>query len=117
LGDRWGGQFGAVIPAVDDRLKASIILYGGLTGLPDDPPESDFRNYLAHVKVPTLILAGRNNLEYPLERAVRPMLNLMGTPMDRKNLIIYEDPYSAPHYEFVKESMAWLDRYLGAVRR
>jgi len=53
-GMSWGGLLGAIIPAVEERLKASVLVGGGLTGL--GRPEANQINYVTRVKTPTLLL-------------------------------------------------------------
>ncbi len=49
---------------------------------------------------------------YGLERAIKPMFQLLGTPAPDKRLILYDTDHIPPRTEYVKETLAWLDRYL-----
>ena len=62
------------------------------------------------------MLNGKYDMNFPLETAVRPAFDLLGTPEKDKKLIIYDTDHYIPKREFVTESLAWLDRYLGPVR-
>jgi pimeloyl-ACP methyl ester carboxylesterase len=73
--------------------------------------------YIGKVKIPTLMLNGRYDLTFPLETSVKPMFDLMGTPAGDKKLVLYDTDHFIPRNELIKESLAWLDRYLGPVRR
>ncbi len=55
-------------------------------------------------------------MTFPLELNVRPMLEMMATPAAHKRLIVYATDHFIPPDEFLKESLAWLDRYPGPVR-
>jgi hypothetical protein len=44
------------------------------------------------------------------------MFDLPGTPPEHKRLILYETDHIPPRIEFIKESLAWLDKYLGPVK-
>ncbi|MFH1762724.1 MAG: SUMF1/EgtB/PvdO family nonheme iron enzyme, partial [Gemmatimonadota bacterium] len=114
-GMSWGGYFGAIIPAVEERLKASVLVAGGLWGL--GRPEACDLNYVTRVRIPTLILNGRYDVFFPPETSSRPMLELLGTPVQDKRLILYETDHIPPKAEYIKETLAWLDKYLGPVRR
>jgi dienelactone hydrolase len=113
-GMSWGGALGAIIPAVEERPKVSVLIGAGFIGLAR--PEADAINYVTRVKIPTLILNGRYDMVFPLEKSAKPMFDLLGTsPLD-KQLKLYETDHMPPRNEFIKETLAWLDRYLGPVK-
>ena len=109
-----GGVLGAIIPAVEERLKTTIILGGGLTGL--GRPEANQINYITRVKTPTLMLHGKYDTIFPFETSIKPMFDLLGTPDEHKELKLYETDHISPRIDFIKEILAWLDRYLGPVK-
>ncbi len=113
-GMSWGGRLGAIIPAVEDRLEASVLLAGGLSGLAR--PEANGINYVSRVKTPTLMLNGKYDTIFPYETSTKPMFDLLGTPDEHKDLKLYETDHIAPMNDFIKETLAWLDRYLGPVK-
>jgi serine/threonine protein kinase/dienelactone hydrolase len=110
----WGGTLGAIIPAVEERLKVSVLIAGGFqeTGR----PEADAINYVTRVKIPTLMLNGKYDTMLSLETSAKPMFDLLGTPVEQKRQILYESDHIPPRNEFIKEILAWLDHYLGPVR-
>jgi serine/threonine protein kinase/dienelactone hydrolase len=112
-GMSWGGWLGAIIPAVEERLKASVLSGGYLTGR--GRPEAYGLNYVTRVKTPTLMLNGK--YDNALETGIKPMFDLLGTPAEHKQLKLYETDHIPPRNEFIKETLAWLDRYLGPVKR
>jgi len=114
MGMSWGAYMGSIIPAVEDRFMASILLGGGLMGL--GRPEANDMTYVNRVQTPTLILNGKYDVFYPPETSSNPMLDLLGTPPEHKRLILYETDHIPPRVEYIKESLAWLDKYLGPVR-
>lgn len=115
----WGGYFANVIPAVDDRFKANLVVIGGFAVTPpflEEPfPEADLVNYAPRVTVPTLMLNGRYDLTIPYETNAKPMFDLLGTPAEHKAQKVYDTDHFIPVNELVKESLAFLDRYLGPV--
>jgi eukaryotic-like serine/threonine-protein kinase len=112
-GMSWGGALGAIIPAVEDRLAASVLLAGGI--LDRARPEVHPINYVGRVTTPTLMLNGRYDVG--LDDAIRPMFDLLGTPPEHKRFILYDSDHIPPRTEFIRETLAWLDRYLGPVAR
>ncbi|MEJ2613648.1 MAG: protein kinase [Ignavibacteriaceae bacterium] len=113
-GMSWGGLYGAIIPAVENRIKASVLISGGLVlrGL----PEVSEINYITRVKIPTLMLNGKYDMILPYDKAIKPMYDLLGTPKKDKKLILYETDHIPPKKEFIKETLAWFDKYLGPVQ-
>jgi eukaryotic-like serine/threonine-protein kinase len=116
LGLSWGGIIGTIIPAVEPRIKANILVLGGFNYTSAAQPEAQGLNYVSRIKVPTLMLNGKYDMRFPLEATVRPAFNLLGTPEKDKKLIIYDTDHYIPKRELMTESLAWLDRYLGPVR-
>jgi dienelactone hydrolase len=113
-GMSWGAMIGTIILAVEKRLKASILLAGGFA-VKGKRPEVDQINYITRVKTPTLMLNGRNDSFIPYETFIMPLYELLGTPNEHKELKLYGTDHIPPRKEFIKEILAWLDRYLGPV--
>jgi dienelactone hydrolase len=116
-GMSWGAEMGAIIPAVEERLNASVLLAGGIDQRQLPRPEADPINYVTRVKTPTLMLNGKYDTLLPLETSSKPMFELLGTPAADKQQKVYETDHIPPRNEFIKETLAWLDRYLGPVEK
>ena len=43
------------------------------------------------------------------------MYRLLGTPKDQKRHVVYETGHDIPRAGTIKETLDWLDRYLGPV--
>jgi len=114
MGMSWGGNMGAIIPAVEDRIGASVLIAGGLQGI--GRPEVYDCNYVGRVRVPTLMLNGKYDAILPPELSQRPMFELLGTPAEHKKYLLYETDHIPPRVEFIKETLAWLDKYLSPVK-
>jgi dienelactone hydrolase len=114
MGMSWGAELGAIIPAVEDRFTASVLLAGGLNGL--GRPEACDVNYVSRVRTPTLMLNGKYDVLSPPETSSMPMFDLLGTPSENKRQIFYETDHIPPRVEYIKETLAWLDKYLGPVK-
>jgi serine/threonine protein kinase/dienelactone hydrolase len=112
-GMSWGGDLGAIIPAVEKRIEASVLIAGGLRrhGRPEVYP----LNYVTRITVPTLMLNGRYDNQFETE--IKPLYDLLGTPARDKRLRVYDTDHIPPRNEFIKETLAWLDKYLGPVKR
>ncbi len=110
----WGGGLGAIMPAVETRIKANVLYVAGL-GFQHALPEADTINYITRVKQPTLILNGELDFFFPAETSQRPMFELLGTPAADKKRLVFPGGHSVPRTEMIKESLDWLDRYLGPV--
>jgi len=115
-GMSWGGGLGAIIPAVEKRLQASILCPGGIHWR-GGRPEAEPLNYVTRVRTPTLMLNGRYDTSWGLEEGIRPMYDLLGTPPEHKRLMLYDTDHIPPRNEYVKETLAWLDKYFGPVKR
>jgi len=115
FGFSWGGAMGAIVPAVEDRLRASVLAVGGLWAM--GLPEINRINYIRQIKIPTLMLNGKYDLIEPYDTSVKPMFDLLGTPKEQKSLKLYNTDHFIPRNEYIKEILIWLDRYLGPVKR
>lgn len=115
LGYSWGAKLGLVVPAVEPRLKANVLVVGGYgTGVPR--PEADAVNYTPRIRIPTLMLNGKYDLRFPYDTAVQPAFDHLGTPKADKRLVLYDTDHLVPMQDYIRETLGWLDRYLGPVR-
>jgi dienelactone hydrolase/predicted Ser/Thr protein kinase len=110
-----GGVLGLLVPAVEERLKASVLIGGAMEGR--GRPEIDEVNFIGRVKVPTLMLNGRYDTLGRFETTIKPAFDLLGTPAADKKLMLYDTDHIPPINEMIKETLAWLDKYLGPVKR
>jgi cephalosporin-C deacetylase-like acetyl esterase len=116
FGYSWGAAMGAIIPAVEERLKAAVLYVAGFY-LQRTLPEVDQINFVSRVRIPVLMLNGKFDYYYPPETSQKPMFALLGTSAEHKRQIIYDSSHLVPRSELIKETLAWLDRYLGPVNR
>jgi formylglycine-generating enzyme required for sulfatase activity/dienelactone hydrolase len=114
FGYSWGARFGAIIPAVEPRLRASVLLSGGLVAA-RARPEVDQFTYVSRVTTPTLMINGLDDTTHPVEFSQKPMMDLLGTPAADKRHILYEGGHIPPRHSFIRETLDWLDTYLGPV--
>jgi dienelactone hydrolase len=114
-GMSWGGYMGAIVPAVERRFRASVLVAAGLLGV--SRPETDDLTYVSRVRTPTLILNGKYDVLYPRETSAQPLFDLLGTPVADKRIVYYETDHIPPRVDYIREMLAWLDKYLGPVAR
>lgn len=111
----WGANIGGIIPALEPRVKAIVLYVGGLE-MQETYPEVDPFNFLPRITQPVLMLNGRYDHFFPVETSQKPMFALLGTPAQDKRHVLYEGGHNVPHVDLIRETLAWLDRYLGPVR-
>lgn len=110
-----GAAMGALLPAVEDRLKALILISPGFF-LNKRLPETDQINFAPRVKAPTLMLNGRFDFIFPVGPSQEPMFRLLGTPKEEVHRVMYQTGHDIPRDQMIKETLEWLDRYLGPVK-
>jgi dienelactone hydrolase len=114
FGFSWGAWFGVVNTAVDDRFRASVLVAGGLPTW-NVPREFDPFHFARRVTVPTLFVNGREDLVFPVETSVRPLFDLLGVDEPDKKLVLIDSGHGTPRLDVIRETLDWLDRYLGPV--
>jgi dienelactone hydrolase len=114
-GYSWGAAMGAVFPAIDNRFKALILLCPGFY-LQKRLPEADQVNFAPRVTAPVLMLNGRYDFIWPPDSSQEPMFRLLGTRAEDKRRVVYNTGHDIPRTEMIKESLNWLDHYLGTVK-
>jgi hypothetical protein len=62
------------------------------------------------------MLNGHFDFFFPVETSQLPMFRLLGTPKEHKRRVQYEAGHNVPRTELIKESLDWLDHYLGPVQ-
>jgi hypothetical protein len=113
----WGGSWGPIFTALEDRFKASLLLAGGMGRYPPDrPPESIPANFMPRSTVPVLMVNGRADFMAPVETELKPMFELQGAPVEDKRLVLLDGGHvpESPK-EYVRAALDWLDLYLGPV--
>jgi dipeptidyl aminopeptidase/acylaminoacyl peptidase len=110
-----GANMASLILANDHRIKAAVLLGGGLPPIPD-LPEVDQINFVSRVTTPVLMLNGRYDFVEPVETSQQPMFELLATPAADKRHVIFETGHAVVTLQpMIKEVLDWLDKYLGPV--
>jgi len=114
-GHSMGAVYGTVLTALEPRFDAALMLGGGINASPL-PPEADPVNFAPRVRVPTLMLTGRDDFIRPVETQQVPLFRLLGVPEEQKRLARFDGGHLPSDMNAViREALAWLDRWLGPV--
>jgi formylglycine-generating enzyme required for sulfatase activity/dienelactone hydrolase/predicted Ser/Thr protein kinase len=113
-GYSWGAAMGAIVPAVEPRIKVCVLALGGLE-FQRSLPETDAINFASRVKQPVLMLNGRYDFGFPVESSQEPFFRLLGSRKEQKKHLLYETGHNVPRNELIKQTLNWLDQYLGPV--
>jgi len=116
LGESLGAALAPHFVAMEPRIKVAVMVSGG--SFEKVPPEVDSWNCAPRVKVPVLMVNGRDDFRFPLESSQIPLFRALGTPEKDKKHVLYDGGHVAivVHPEIMKEILDWLDRYLGPVK-
>jgi formylglycine-generating enzyme required for sulfatase activity/tRNA A-37 threonylcarbamoyl transferase component Bud32/dienelactone hydrolase len=110
FGISWGARMGAIVPAIDHRVKVQVLVVGGFS-MQTPQPEVDQLNFATRVSIPTLMLNGRYDFFFPVDTSQIPMFEAFRTPADRKQHLLYDGGHGIPRVELIKETLNWLDRF------
>jgi dienelactone hydrolase len=117
LGQSRGASLSPIVLALEpQRIKAAVLQIPGFY-LTRQPPEVDIINFMPRVKQPVLMLSGHYDFIFPEQRSQLPFFTMLGTPGDLKRRVAYDTGHNVPQAEMIKETLDWLDRYLGPVQR
>jgi len=79
-------------------------------------PEVDPINFVPHIKIPVLMINGRYDFVIPLETCQQPFFRLLGTAAGDKRQVLFDSGHGIPLTPWFKETLDWLDHYLGRVK-
>jgi len=114
LGWSWGGHWAPLVLALEPRFRTAVLHVASLFST-RPLPEVDPLNYLPRVTTPVLMLNGRLDGNFPPDTHTRPFFDLLGTPPEHKRFVLAESGHFVPRPTLIRESLDWLDRYLGPV--
>ena len=109
-----GAYFGPIPVSLEPRIKVAVFASAGMRY--NYPPEIQPANFAPRVTVPVLIINGRNDFQNPPESPAR-LLELLGTPSNRKKLVTLEGGH-VPNdmLGVIRNVLDWYDTYLGPVK-
>ena len=115
FGYSWGANMAPINLSVEPRFKTAVLYVAGLAMEPVRQEVDPF-NYLPRVTQPVLMLNGKYDFFFPVETSQKPFFANLGTPSDRRKYLVYEGGHDVPRTELIKETLAWLDKYVGPVK-
>ncbi len=112
----FGATLAPFILATEPRIGTAVIYSAGIA--PPIPifanPQNDPNVFWARVHQPTLLVNGRYDPIRPHEFVLAPLFDLLATPSDSKEIILYESAHwPLPRYLMMRDTLAWLDHYMG----
>ncbi len=113
-GFSWGTQLAPIFLAVEKRIRAAVLVGGGLA-MQACAPDADPFNFAPRVSQPVLMVNGRYDFFFPVETSQVPMFQSIGTRTDDKRHVIFEAGHLPPNDLLIKEVLDWFDRYLGTI--
>jgi dienelactone hydrolase len=118
MGVSMGAAEGVIYATLaQDRLRAVVFLDGGFF-LDKPATGGDQADFAPRLKKPVLMVNGRYDISFSLQRAQDPLFRLLGTPASDKQHVVFETPHdvTADRTALVPVVLGFLDKYLGRVR-
>jgi dienelactone hydrolase len=114
LGVSFGGSVALPIVAMEPRITTAVLLSGGMPTERETPtPFVDPLNYAPRIAMPVLMVNGRYDYIFPLA-AQQMLFDSLGTPTTDKRYALFDYGHgSPPRAEVLRETLGWLDKYLG----
>jgi dienelactone hydrolase len=108
-----GAALAPIVLALERRIRTAVLCIPGFY-TEQFAPEIDVINFAPRVTVPVLVLNGKYDFAFPAQLQ-EPFFNALGTPPADKRRIVYPTGHNLPPIETIKETLTWLDKYLGPV--
>ena len=113
-----GAMMGPLALALEPRIKAAILVSGGL-GRTRTLPEADPFNFAPRVSVPVLMINGDQDYLFPVESSQKPLFELLGTVESLKHRTTFPGGHNvySPLFRnrLLQTTLPWLDEHLGPV--
>jgi eukaryotic-like serine/threonine-protein kinase len=117
LGVSQGAADGVILAALEDRLKAVVLLDGGFFQYEHPIAGTDQVDFAPRLKKPVLMINGRYDWTFPPLSSQNPLFEMLGVaPADRRQ-VMFDTPHDVRlrRDELTKEVLGWFDTYLGKV--
>jgi dienelactone hydrolase len=118
LGVSWGAADGVIYTTLlQDRLRTMVFLDGGFF-LGQPLAGRDQVDFAPRLKKPVLMVNGRYDFTFSLDKSQIPLFRMLGTPSKDKRHVVLEAPHdvTARRAELVEAVLGWLDEFLGRVQ-
>jgi eukaryotic-like serine/threonine-protein kinase len=110
-----GAVHGVRLLAVEPRVRTAVLVSGGSTY--KRAAEVDPWNFAPRVKIPVLMLNGRDDFTFPLETNSIPLFRALGSHEKRQVLFDGGHVNLLTRMDLIQDIGDWLDQYLGPVSR
>jgi formylglycine-generating enzyme required for sulfatase activity/cephalosporin-C deacetylase-like acetyl esterase len=114
LGASRGAALAPIYLALEPRFRTAVLYVPGFYA-DRLPPEIDAIHFAPRVRMPVLMMGGRYDFIFPEQTLQVPFFESLGATTADKRRIMYETGHNLPRMEMIKETLDWLDRYLGPV--
>ncbi len=114
LGVSMGAAEGIVYATLaQGRLKAVVFLDGGYF-LNPQPAGSDAADFAPRLKSPVLMVNGRDDYVFSVEKSQNPLFEMLGSPAAEKRHAILDTTHDVLERrpELIREVLTWLDKHL-----
>jgi serine/threonine protein kinase/formylglycine-generating enzyme required for sulfatase activity/dienelactone hydrolase len=106
--------------AMENRFQAAILISGGFPtwDLTGQVPTLDPVSHASRIKMPVLMINGKEDFVFPYATSQRPMYEFLGTPEAHKKHQVYPGGHGLLglfRKQIQDDVIDWLDRYLGPV--
>jgi eukaryotic-like serine/threonine-protein kinase len=116
LGFSRGATYNAIELAIEPRLKAAVLLSGGISLAEPIHPMIDLVNYAPRIGIPVLMINGRFDHIFPYTQSQKRLFDLLGTPANKKSHIVYDGGhFTYPPNSVARDASNWFDQHLGPV--
>ena len=109
-GHSWGGRVGAMVLAVEPRIRLGVLNQAGLN--PQVHADISAVHFLPRVTVPVLQFNGLYDTDFRYESSARPFYELLGTEEPDKKHVVEPTGHFVGTTVAMGETLDWLDNYL-----
>jgi len=113
FGISWGGRVGAIVAAVEPRIKTVVLNQAGINA--GDHADINAAHYLPRVTVPVLHFSGLYDADFQFETSSKPFFERLGTAVEDKKHVVEPTGHFVSPAIVKGETLDWLDKYLGPV--
>jgi hypothetical protein len=115
-GQSAGAEFAPIPLALEPRFQTGVLLWGGVPERRHASEVIEPVNFLPRVRVPLLMLNGRQDFIFPMTTSQLPFYRLLGTaPGDKRHVLFDYGHIPLRNQDVIREILDWLDHHLGPV--
>ena len=111
-----GCREGTMMIPLEPRFRAAILAYCGIPAV-RQPDGTDPLDFAPRIKIPVLLVEGREDFAYPYLTSQLPLFRLLGSGEKNKKMVLRDGGHIVVFPpEMFREILDWLDHYLGPVK-